>query len=183
MCAAARIAINLLVAVVIVGLTASARAGDANPAPAPAPASTPTPLPTATAVAAAGAILGEIGIKEKIALVVPTMMTELEQNLTKTHPEIKDSLRETLRSIQPEFDKTAQQTFNEAATLLASQMSEKELQDVATFFDSPTGKKFLAVQPVFLQKFASLAGPWQQKLSSDIVTRAREEMKKKGFEF
>ena len=179
--AVAQIAISLFTIVVIVGLAASARAAETNPTPAPA--ASPTSLPTAGAVAAAGAILGEIGIKEKIALVVPTMMTELEQNLIKTHPEIKDSLRETLRAIQPEFDKTAQQTYNEAATLLASQMSEKELQDVAAFLDSPTGKKFLAVQPVFLQKFTSLAGPWQQKLSTDIVTRAREEMKKKGFEF
>ncbi len=111
------------------------------------------------------------------------MLTELERNVTNTRPEIKDSLRETLRAIQPEFDKSALQMLNQAAAILASQMSEKEIEDVAAFFDSPAGKKYLAVEPVFLQKFSAVAEPWRQQLSTDILARAREEMKKKGVEF
>ena len=135
------------------------------------------------AVAAADRILGDIGVKESIALVVPGMMAELEQNVTRTRPEIKDSLRATLKTIQPEFDKTARQTYDQAATLLASLMSEKELNDVASFFDSPSGKKYIAVTPDFLQKLAGVTTPWRDKLSTDIVTRARQEMKKKGVDF
>ena len=111
------------------------------------------------------------------------MMTELEQNVTKTRPEIRDSLRQTLQAIKPEFDKTAEQTYNTAATLLAQQMSEKEIVDVAAFFESPAGKKYLVVEPVFRQKFSGVAVPWQDKLSTDILARAREEMRKKGIEF
>jgi uncharacterized protein len=189
--AAAPIAKSLFTAA-IVGLTATAWAAEANPpvaappaasATTPAAAPAPAAMPTAAGVTAAGAILGDIGIKQTIAFMVPSMMAELERNVTTTRPEIRDSLRETLRSIQPEFDKTAQRTFNEAATVLASQMSEKELQDVAAFFDGPAGKKYLAVQPAFLQKLSEIAEPWRQKLSTDILARAREEMKKKGVEF
>ena len=111
------------------------------------------------------------------------MMAELEQNVTKTRPEIRDSLRQTLQAIKPEFDKTAEQTYNTAATLLAQQMSEKEIVDVAAFFESPAGKKYLVVEPVFRQKFSGVAVPWQDKLSTDILVRAREEMRKKGIEF
>jgi uncharacterized protein len=156
-------------------------AAETNP-PAAAPAAPPA-APTPAAVAAAGDILGDLGVKQTIALIVPGMMTELERNVTTTRPEIKDSLRDTLRSIQPEFDKSAQQVFIQAATLLASEMSEKEVQDVAAFFASPTGKKYLATEPVFFQKFTAIAEPWRQQLSTDILTRAREEMKKKGVEF
>ena len=157
--------------------SASARADDAPAAAAPAP------VPSAAAVTAAGDILGAIGIKQTIAYVVPGMMAELERNVTNTRPEIKDSLRQTLQQIQPEFDKTAMQIYNQAAALLASEMSEKEIQEVATFFSSPAGKKYLQVEPVFFQKFAAIADPWRQKISADIVTRAREEMKKKGIDF
>jgi uncharacterized protein len=139
--------------------------------------------PSATAVTSADAILGEIGIKQSIALIVPSLMTQLERTVTNTRPEIKDSLRETLRTIQPEFDKSAQHLYTQAAALLASQMSEKELADVAAFFDSPAGKKYLIAEPDFLQKFTALAGPWRDQLSTDIMTRAREEMKKKGIDF
>ena len=35
----------------------------------------------------------------------------------------------------------------------------------------------------FLQKLAGVTTPWRDKLSTDIVTRARQEMKKKGVDF
>jgi hypothetical protein len=162
-------------------------AAEANPpaaAPAaPAAAPAPTAAPTPAAIAAAGDILGDLGVKQTIALIVPGMMTELERNLTTTRPEIKDSLRETLRLIQPEFDKTAQQVFIQSSTLLASHMSEKEIQDVATFFASPSGKKYLATEPAFFQQLTGIVQPWRQQLSTDILARAREEMKKKGVQF
>src|SRR5271166_6021956 len=164
-------------------LLASAPVWGAEANPQPAAPAAPAGAPTAAAVAAAGDVLDDLGVKRTIALIVPGMMTELERNVTVTRPEIKDSLRETLRSIQPEFDKSAQDVFNKAATLLAEQMSEKEIKDVAAFFASPSGKTYLAAEPVFFQKFTALAEPWRQQLSTDILARAREEMKKKGVDF
>ncbi len=169
----ARTAKGLLFAAIVFA-SASAWAEDTTPTP---------PAPSAAAFAAANAILADIGVKQSLGLVVPGMLTELERNVTNTRPEIKDSLRETLRAIQPEFDKSAVQMLNQAAAILASQMSEKEIADVAAFFGSPAGKKYLAVEPVFLQKFSAVAEPWRQQLSTDILARAREEMKKKGVEF
>ena len=192
MAAPVRIAKGAAALFMLAALSAPARAGEtAAPAAPPAPPAPQAPaaapaapgLPSPAAVAAADKILGAIGVKESIALVVPGMMAELEANVTRTRPEIKDSLRATLKTIQPEFDKTARETYDEAATMLASLMSEKEITDVAAFFDSPSGKKYVAVTPVFLQKLADLTAPWREKLSTDIVTRARQEMKKKGVDF
>jgi uncharacterized protein len=172
-----RIARHIVLAVTLFAGPAAFAAETAAP---PAAADSP---PSAAAISAADVILGDIGVKQSIALVVPGMMTQLERTVTSTRPEIKDSLRETLRSIQPEFDKSAQEIYTQAAVLLASQMSEKELHEVAAFFDSPTGKKYLTAEPAFLQKFSALAQPWRDQLSTDIMARAREEMKKKGIEF
>jgi uncharacterized protein len=163
---------------------APAPAAPAAPAAAPAPATAAAPgAPSPAAVAAADRILIDIGVKESVALVVPGMMAELEANVTRTRPEIKDSLRATLKAIQPEFDATARQTYDQAATLLASEMTEQEVTDVAAFFDSPSGKKYVAITPVFLQRLTNVTAPWRDKLSTDIVTRARQEMKKKGVDF
>lgn len=172
----ARTAKSLLFAAAVL-VSATALAADATAPAAPSPQLSPA------AIAAADQVLGDIGIKQSLQLIVPSMLTELERNVTNTRPEIKDSLRQTLRTIQPEFDKSALQMFNKAAVMLASQMSEKEIQEVAAFFDSPAGKKYLAAEPAFLQKFSAIADPWRQQLSTDILTRAREEMKKKGVEF
>jgi uncharacterized protein len=176
----ARTVRGLILAASVLASAAAWAADATTPAAPAAPAAAP---PSAASITAADAILADIGVKETIALVVPRMMAELERNVTNTRPEIKDSLRETLRSIQPEFDKSAQEVFVRASTLLASQMSEKEIQDVAAFFGSSSGKKYLATEPIFFQQFSAIADPWREQLSVDILSRARQEMKKKGIEF
>ena len=62
-------------------------------------------------------------------------------------------------------------------------MTEQELKDTAAFFDSPSGKKFLEAQPAVLGQVGQFARAWHDKLSTDIITRVREEMKKKGYSF
>ena len=191
--ARAGIAKGRLALILFAALSVSARAAETTPPAAPAPAApapaVPAPAaavpagPSSAAVAAADKILGDIGLKQSIAIVVPGMMAELETNVTRTRPEIRDSLRATLKAIQPEFDQTAKQTYDQAATLLASQMSEKEIAEVAAFFESPAGKKYVQVTPIFLQKLSDVTGAWREKLSTDILVRARQEMKKKGIEF
>src|SRR5208283_1628061 len=104
-------------------------------------------------------------------------------NVTTTHPELRDSLRETLQAIKPQFDKSAQDVYVKAEALLATAMSEKELADVTAFFNSPSGRKYLEIEPMFFQHLQDVVGPWRQDLSSDIVAKAREEMKKKGVDF
>ena len=157
----------------------AALAADTNAAAATAIPAPPSPA----AIAAADQLLIDMGLKESIAKTVPTMMAEFEQNVGTTRPEIRESLRETLGAIKPEFDKSAQQTYGKVEALLALAMSEKEIVEVAAFFNSPTGKKYLAMQPLFLEHLQDVLGPWRQTLSTDIVSRARAAMKKKGVDF
>ena len=185
--ARAGIAQGGLALLMFAALSVSAKAADTTPPATPAtpaaPAATGPAAPSAASIAAADTILGTIGLKQSIAIVVPGMMQELETNVTRTRPEIRDSLRATLKAIQPEFDQTAKQTYSEAASLLASQMPEKDIIDVAAFFDSPAGKKYVEVTPIFLQKLSDVTGAWREKLSTDILARARDDMKKKGIDF
>ena len=167
-------------------LSVSARAADTTPPAAPAaPAATTdaAPTPSPAAIAAADTILNTIGLKQQIAIVVPGMMQELETNVTRTRPEIRDSLRVTLKAIQPEFDETAKQTYIQAEGLLASEMSDQDIIAVAAFFNSPAGKKYVQVTPVFIRNLGDLTGAWRDRISTDILERARAEMKKKGIDF
>ena len=186
--ARAGIAQGRLAVFMFAALSVSAQAAEktapAAPAPAPPAATSSAPAaPSPAALAAADKILSTIGLKQSIAIVVPGMMQELETNVTRTRPEIRDSLRATLKAIQPEFDLTAKQTYIKAESLLAAEMSEQDIIQVAAFFDSPAGKKYVQVTPVFLQNLADVTGAWREKLSTDILVRARQEMKKKGIDF
>jgi uncharacterized protein len=176
---------GLLTALFVFGaLNVSARAADATPPATPAaPAAAAPAAPSPAAIAAADTILNAIGVKQSIAIVVPGMMAELETNVTRTRPEIKDSLRATLKNIQPEFDQTAREIYVQAEAMLASQLSEQEITQVAAFFDSAAGKKYIQVTPIFVQNLTDVTGAWREKLSTDILVRARAEMKKKGVDF
>jgi len=165
-------------------LGVSAQAAETTPPATPStPAVAAPATPSPAALAAADKILSAIGLKQSIAIVVPGMMAELETNVTRTRPEIRDSLRATLKGIQPEFDLTAKQTYVQAESLLASEMSEKDITEVAGFFESPAGKKYVEVTPGFTRKLSDVVGGWREKLSTDILERARAEMKKKGVDF
>jgi uncharacterized protein len=168
-------------------LSVSARAADATPpataAPPAAPAAAAPAAGAPASIVAADTILNAIGLKQSISLVVPGMLAELETNVTRTRPEIKDSLRATLKTIQPEFDQTARETYVQAESMLASQMSEQEITQVAAFFDSPAGKKYVQITPAFLQNLTDVTGNWREKLSTEILERARAAMKKKGIDF
>jgi len=139
--------------------------------------------PTPAALNYANQIFVDIGMKASIDQVVPGMLAQLERNVTSTRPELKDALHETVLAIEPEFVKTEQGVMTDAVKFLASKMTEQELKDTLAFYESPTGKKYVALEPSVVQEVGNLARAWRQQLSTDILTRAREEMKKKGLDF
>ncbi len=139
--------------------------------------------PSPAALNYAGQIVAATGIKPSLDLVVERMISELEHTVTATHPELRDPLRATLVAIAPEFLASEQGVIADAAKFLAKRMSEQELKDTAAFFESASGKKYLEAQPKALNDLADSARAWREKLSTEILERAREDMKKKGYSF
>lgn len=148
-------------------------------AAAPARAAEPTPA----AVATATAILSEVGLKGSIQGVCLQMMGELERNLLQGHPELQAPLHETLVALAPEFLKGGEGVLNDVASVFASRMTEQELKDTKAFFDSPTGKKYLDAQDPIMRQLNASGAAWRAQLSSQMLTRTREELKKKGYSF
>ncbi len=145
---------------------------------APARADDPTPA----AVASARAIIASSGISRSFDALVPQMLGQLERNALATRPEIKDKLHATLLQLEPEFMKSEEQVVSAASLSLAKRMSEADLKETAAFFESPAGKKYVQVQPEALADIVAAMQGWQQKLSTDMMTRVREEMRKQGIE-
>jgi hypothetical protein len=79
--------------------------------------------------------------------------------------------------------KTEEQVISAAALSLAKRMTEADLKQTAAFFQSPAGKKYVEAQPAALNDIVAAMQGWQQKLSTDMMSRTREEMKKQGVEF
>jgi hypothetical protein len=139
--------------------------------------------PTPAALNYASQIFLDVGVKASLDQVVAGMASQLEHNVTATRPELRDALRETLIAIAPEFLKTEQGVLGDAAKFLASRMTEQELKETAAFFEGATGKKYVAAQGAAMADLAPSLRAWREQVSTDLLARTREEMKKKGYEF
>ena len=59
-------------------------------------------------------------------------------------------------------------------------MDREPVKDALAFFASPSGRRFVEIEPSLSNDIAGLVDVWKQKLSVDMLKRMREEMKKKG---
>jgi hypothetical protein len=139
--------------------------------------------PTPAAIGYALTILTDIGMKPSLDDIIPAMFAELQRESLRTHPELKAPLQAAVAAVTPEFVASEQTVLNDSAKFLANQMTEDELKQTAAFYESPVGKKFIIAQGATAAHVATIAGAWRQKLSVDMVTRVRDELKKKGVEF
>ena len=158
---------GLLAAAALVAGLGAARADDATPAQ----------------VELAKKVLISVGLKGSMDQIVPAMLGQLQSQLLQIHPEMGKQLHETLVALQPEFNEGEDAVFTDTARAMASRMTEAELKQTLDYFDSPAGKKYVAITPVFLQNLSDVTGAWREKLSTDILERARAAMKKKGVDF
>lgn len=138
--------------------------------------------PAPSHLAAARALVVACGMSRSFSVIIPQFMEQIVQSLTQTRPEIRQDLMTVLTELKPEFDHQADEMVDIAAQIYVKQMSEPELKAAVAFFESPAGKKYVETQPAFLTEVVTAMQGWQGKLSTNMMTRVREEMKKKGHE-
>jgi hypothetical protein len=153
-------------------------------APSTPPGQTP-PAPAAPSpshLAAARALVIGCGMSRSFSVIIPQFMDQIGSSLTQTRPELIHDLNTVLTGLKPEFDKQADEMVEIAAQIYVKHMSEQDLKAAVAFFESPAGKKYVETQPAFLTDVVTAMQGWQGKISTDMMTRVRAEMKKKGHE-
>ena len=157
-------------------------AQQAAPTTPPAQTGPGSTAPSPSHLAAAKAVVVACGMSRSFGMIIPQFMDQIAQSLTQTRPEIRQDLNAVLTQLKPEFERQADEMVNIAAQIYAKQMSEPDLKAVDAFFESPAGKKYVEIQPAFLTEVVTAMQGWQGKISADMMTRVRAEMKKKGHE-
>jgi hypothetical protein len=148
-----------------------------------APATAPVAgEPTAAQIALGRDIMVASGVTRSFALAVPQFLDQIGTRLTQTRPDLIKDLNVVLEQIKPEFDKRTETLVDKGARAYAQRLSEDELKQISAFFKSAAGVKFVDQQPAVLNDLFIAMQAWQQQVSVDMMTRVREEMKKKGHE-
>jgi uncharacterized protein len=71
---------------------------------------------------------------------------------------------------------------NAAALLWAREFSEEELTQIAEFYGSDVGKKFVKLGPELGRQTVQTVQNWSNRVGEELLDKAREELKKQGHE-
>lgn len=147
---------------------------------APAPSAGGSAQPSNSHIEAAKEVVRLSGIARTYDLFLPQLADSLVANLSRTRPELRNDIIAVLKALQPEFEKRDEQMVTSTARSFAGVMSEQALKDTATFFRSEAGKAYVAMQPRVIDQMMISLEAWNRLMSEDLMTRVREEMRKKG---
>jgi hypothetical protein len=109
------------------------------------------------------------------------MLASLQQ-MNVARPEIKQDLDRVVEQLRPELEVQKQHMINATARIFASRMTEQELREIANFFKSPAGLKYVQTQPAILDDIVKELATWTQTVSEYVMIRARAEMGKRGHQ-
>ena len=113
---------------------------------------------------------------------MPIFLDEAKRTFVRTNPELSGDLDQAIKTLTPEFEQRREQLLDEIARAYAARFSEQELMEIKTFYETPTGAKLVKALPGILQESYDKTNAWSRQMSQDVVTRLREELKKKGHD-
>ena len=148
----------------------------------PAPAQAPAPQPSPTAILLAKQIVEIKGVKNIFDPLVRGVVEKTKNMFMQTNFMWAKDLNEVAVIEEKKYAPRANDLVDATARLYATQFTEQELKELLAFYQSPVGRKALAVEPKVLDQAMAYAGTWGDNLSQEIIAGMREEMKKRGHD-
>lgn len=167
---------SILLATVLIFGHSLAQAQQAAPAPA-APSVAPL---TESHVAVAREVVIGSGLARTFQGMVPQIADQIRGSYTRTRPEIVKDMEESLKAMIEDLSKQTEQITVSAARLYANRLTEAELKDIAAFFKSGAGQKYVNFQAQILNDLFTEMQVFSQTLGNVMVDRLREDLRKKG---
>jgi hypothetical protein len=137
--------------------------------------------PTPGQLTAARELIALTGSLTTVDEMLPTFADQIRRQAV-SRPELSNDLNEVLKALQPELELQKQQMMNLAARDYAKYLSEAEMRDVIAFFKTPSGSKYIKLQPQLVDDIVNDVGAWAEQVSEYVVTRVRAEMAKRGHQ-
>lgn len=186
---------RLMTAVIVLAGVLTTQTAIAQQPAKTAPAASPTsPAPTmpalpvapaepsAAAIALGRELIMASGISRSLDIIVPQFLDQIGTSLTQTRPDLIRDLNDVMVKIKPEFDKQADDLVTSAGKLYAQRLTEPQLKEIVTFFKSPAGVAYVGSQPLVMNDLIPQMQAFTQRLSTDMMTRVRAEMKTRGHQ-
>ncbi|GGK40587.1 DUF2059 domain-containing protein [Salinarimonas ramus] len=126
-------------------------------------------------LALAREVVTSSGMARSFQAVIPQMQEGLLRRYGR-NPALLDDVTEVIRELEPEMELQRRAMVNRAARVIAARLSEEELTEIAAFFETDAGKRYVEVQPAILDGLISEMQVWSQELNEYLQIRVQAEM-------
>lgn len=138
--------------------------------------------PTPAAVTAARELLALKGGDVVFTPIVSGVVETVKNVFVPTNPHLGNELNEIATLLRKDYESKRTELLNEVARVYAERFSEQELKALVAFYKSPLGRKMAMEEPAIIDESMRRAQTWGDALSGEVMSRFREEMKKKGHD-
>jgi uncharacterized protein len=173
-----------IAAVVCVSVqSAVAQQAPATPAPSAPTAAAPAAAPiSASHLAVAKEVVIGSGLSRTFEGMAPQIADQIRSGYSRTRPEIIKDMEEALKPIIVDLNRQSEQMINASARLYAERIPEAELKDIAAFFKSASGQKYVNSQADVLNGLFTEMQVFSQTLGNVMMDRLREDLRKKNIQ-
>jgi hypothetical protein len=128
---------------------------------------------------AARAAMAAIHITDPFDNILPTIAAQLKATMIQGSPNYEDLINETVDEQALKFAARRADLEKEAARIYAKAFTEQELNEIAAFYSTPTGKKLLKDGPISIRELSKAGDIWATGISRDMSKATDDELEKK----
>ncbi|QPC93054.1 DUF2059 domain-containing protein [Mesorhizobium sp. INR15] len=125
---------------------------------------------------AARAAVAAIHATDPFDSILPQAAAALEQQLIQKNPDMQELIGKTITEKALALASRRTDLEKESALAYAKVFSEKELTDIAAFYNSDSGKKLLDSGPAVTRDLVKAAEIWQNGLARDLAQQVGEAL-------
>jgi uncharacterized protein len=132
-------------------------------------------------LAAAIDLLDAQNAKANMTTMVHLLMSGVESSVRQSHPGASDEkLKLFNEAFEEEITNSTDDLLKLQAKIYAEHFSEDELRQLAAFYRSDLGKKYISELPVIMKETVPLGVQWGQMIAPRAINRAMARLKKEG---
>jgi hypothetical protein len=113
---------------------------------------------------------------------LPFLAQRVQNRLVSLRPDLHEVIAKTVQDVALRLAARRGDLDNAVALIWARAFTEDELNEIAAFYTSEVGKKFVSLGPSLGQQTVQTASNWSNRVGEELLDKAREELKKQGHE-
>jgi hypothetical protein len=132
-------------------------------------------------IAAARELMTATGAAKQFDAVMPMIMQQFEPLFLKMAPGHEKDVKEIMAGLLDRFSQRKSELFEKITELYCEKMTAEDMRELAKFFGTGAGARFVQVQPSLIQGSMAIGRKWGEVIGSEIDKEMREELKKRGI--